>query len=196
MSVAANCRAVSTVKSPKTSKTFRSERRRILRGVAASPLLALPDIGFAQTGGRALRFAHAHTGEKLQVEYWENGAYLPDALNEINFLMRDFRSGEVFPIDPQLLDVAHRIQVAANKDSVFTIFSAYRSPATNEKLRQTSSGVAKKSFHMQGKALDIRLDGVSADRLHRIAVNLKAGGAGLYRTSGFIHVDVGPVRQW
>jgi uncharacterized protein YcbK (DUF882 family) len=179
----------------------------LLRAAASAPLLALPKFAFAlpasvssptsvSSEGRELHFSHAHTGENLSVVYWENGSYLPDALSEINFLMRDFRSEEVFPIDPQLLDLAHRIQTVAGDGNTFTIFSAYRSPATNRKLRESSSGVAKKSFHMQGKALDIQLSGVSADKLRDIAVSLNIGGVGFYSSSGFVHVDVGPVRQW
>jgi len=172
------------------------QRRQLLRAAAAAPLLALPQIGLARSGGRALNFSHAHTGETLRTVYWENGSYLPDALGEINHLLRDFRSGEIFPIDPRLLDLVHAIQTRAGKANTFTVFSAYRSPATNAQLRETSSGVARKSFHMQGKALDIQLSGVSADKLHKIALGLEAGGVGLYRSSGFVHVDVGPVRQW
>ena len=176
--------------------SIKFQRRQLLCAAAAAPLLALPQIGLARSGGRELSFSHAHTGETLRAVYWENGAYLPDALNEINHLMRDFRSGEVFPIDPHLLDLVHKIQARAGNANTFTVFSAFRSPATNKKLRESSSGVAKKSFHMQGKALDIQLSGVSADKLHKIALSLEKGGVGLYRSSGFVHVDVGPVRRW
>jgi len=153
-------------------------------------------MGHAQMGERALSFSHAHTGETLRVSYWENGAYLSDALSEINAFMRDFRTEEITTIAPSLLDYVHAIQQQAGSNGTFTVFSAYRSPATNAQLRKSSSGVAKKSFHMKGEALDIQLSGVSADKLRNIAVNLQAGGVGLYRSSGFIHIDVGPVRQW
>ncbi len=172
-------------------------RRRLLRAVACAPLLAVPGLaGAAAPPARSLRFVHAHTGERLSVDYFAKNAYLPDALAEINAFMRDFRTGEVEVIAPELLDFLHAAQRVADANGPFTVFSAYRSPATNEKLRQTSTGVAKKSFHMKGQALDIRLDGVAADRFRDIAVSLQRGGVGLYRTSGFVHLDVGPVRQW
>lgn len=171
-------------------------RRQLLRLCAGLPLLAVAGVGQAAAPARALSFAHAHTGETLRVTYFENGAYLPDALSEINSFMRDFRTGDVEIIAPELLDFVHQIQRRAERSGPFTVFSAYRSPATNAKLRQSSSGVAKKSFHMKGQALDISLDGLAAQDVRDIAVSLRAGGVGLYRSSGFVHVDIGPVRQW
>ncbi len=172
-------------------------RRQLLRAATCAPLLALPGLAAAAASAtRSLRFVHAHTGESLSVDYFAKDAYLPDALAEINTFMRDFRTGEVEVIAPELLDFLHTTQQVAGANGAFTVFSAYRSPATNEKLRQNSTGVAKKSFHMKGQALDIRLDGIAADRFRDIAVSLQLGGVGLYRTSGFVHLDVGPVRQW
>lgn len=172
-------------------------RRQLLRAAAGLPVLAVPGLGLAaEPAARELSFSHAHTGETLRVIYFENGAYLPDALNEINAFMRDFRTGDVEIIAPDLLDYVHNIRSVAGSQGSFTVFSAFRSPATNNMLRQASSGVAKRSYHMKGQALDISLNGVSADRVRDIAVSLRAGGVGLYRESGFVHVDVGPVRQW
>ncbi|MBT8422964.1 MAG: DUF882 domain-containing protein [Gammaproteobacteria bacterium] len=172
-------------------------RRQLLRAAASLPVLALPAIGRAtEPVARTLKFSHAHTGESLRVTYFENGAYLPDALDEINTFMRDFRTGEVEVIAPELLDYVHNIQLLAERQGPYTVFSAFRSPATNEMLRRNSSGVAKKSHHMKGEALDISLQGVSAKQVRDIAVSLRSGGVGLYSNSGFVHVDVGPVRQW
>lgn len=150
----------------------------------------------ARPGGRELSFAHAHTGETLRVTYWEDGAYLPDALAEINVLMRDFRTDEVLPIAPGLLDFVHRMQASTGSTGTFQIFSAYRSPQTNEMLRQSSNGVARKSYHMRGEALDIRFSAVPTAQLRDIATNLQLGGVGHYPSSDFLHVDTGRVRSW
>jgi len=184
------------VRHPKPQHSFSSQRRLLLKGMACAPLAALPDLAFATQGGRELRFAHTHTGETLRVSYWENGAYLPDALAEINLLMRDFRTEEVVTIEPALLDFVHLIQTTADRSGAFEIISAYRSPKTNELLRQSSNGVAKKSFHMKGQALDIRLPGLSTASMRDIAIGLAVGGVGYYANSDFLHVDVGPVRRW
>jgi uncharacterized protein YcbK (DUF882 family) len=191
--VPADCSAVDDAK---TERLPSRNRRWLLRAVACAPALALPELAFARAGGRELKFSHAHTGEKLQVSYWENGAYLPDALEEINFLMRDFRTDEIQPIAPQLLDFVHRMQTTAGSSGTFLIFSAYRSPGTNEMLRRSTSGVAKRSFHTKGQALDIRFSGMRTAGLRDVATQLNIGGVGLYSSSDFLHVDVGPVRHW
>jgi uncharacterized protein YcbK (DUF882 family) len=160
------------------------------------PFAALPGLAYAASGARRLRFYHAHTGERLNVTYCEDGAYLPDALAEINYLLRDFRTGEVHVIEPGLLDFVHRIQAVADSRGTFEIFSGYRSPATNRRLRLTTNGVAKNSFHMQGQALDIRLTDVATGTARDIASQLGLGGVGYYPNSDFLHVDTGPVRDW
>ena len=122
----------------------------------ALPAVALPGLGMALPGPRRLRFYHTHTGEKMDVIYQEDGAYLPDALEEINHLLRDFRSGDVFPIDPALLDFLHDVQTRVGSTGTFEIISAYRSPETNEMLRRRGGGVARTSQHLKGKAVDVR----------------------------------------
>jgi uncharacterized protein YcbK (DUF882 family) len=173
------------------------QRRKLLAVGIAAPLLQLPSLGIAADAGRELAFSHTHTGERLRVTYFEHGQYLPDALTEINYLLRDFRTAEVVTIDPELLDLVHLIKSAAGSNSgTLEIISGYRSPATNEMLRNSTSGVAKKSFHMSGQAIDIRLTDISTSKLRDAATSLGVGGVGYYAASDFLHVDTGPARQW
>lgn len=145
---------------------------------------------------RALSMVSTHTGENLQVRYFEGGEYLPDALARLNRLLRDHRSGDVSPIDPKLFDQLHALATCAGCTPHFEIISGYRSPATNEKLRQGSSGVARRSLHMDGKAIDVRLGGVPTAKLRDLALALGGGGVGYYAKSNFVHLDTGRVRTW
>jgi len=148
------------------------------------------------SGPRALAFYHTHTGERLRVTYAADGRYLPEALAEINRFLRDFRTGDVHPIDPQLLDILYELRRRAGGRGTYEIISAYRSPQTNEMLRARSDGVATRSLHMEGRAMDVRLVGAPLDRLRDEALALEAGGVGYYPESEFIHVDTGRVRRW
>lgn len=146
---------------------------------------------------RVLSFNHLHTGERLRnVEYFSGGGYLPDALTEINQLLRDFRTGDVAQMDPALLDVLHGLQQRTGSTQAFQIISAYRSPRTNDMLHQRSKGVASGSLHLKGQAIDIRLGDVALPQLRQAALSMKAGGVGYYQASNFLHVDTGRVRQW
>jgi uncharacterized protein YcbK (DUF882 family) len=177
--------------------TRRPTRRDLLRSTACLlPAALLPEFaGAVAQEPRRLRFYHCHTSEKLDVVYHESGAYLPDALTEVNQLLRDFRSGEAYPIDTQLLDVLHSVQ-ARTGGRAYEIISGYRSPATNSMLRSKSNGVAKRSLHMRGMALDVRLQGVATKDLRSAALDLKGGGVGYYAKSEFVHLDTGRVRFW
>jgi uncharacterized protein YcbK (DUF882 family) len=159
---------------------------------------ALPRASAALVGRRerSLAFEHLHTGERLRCVYWEDGAYVPTALAEIDRHLRDHRSGEVAPIDPGLLDTLHALHRRLGSDTHFQIVSGYRSPATNAAMRAEGRGVARKSFHMRGMAVDVALPGRDVAELHRAALALGAGGVGYYPSPGFVHVDVGPVRRW
>ena len=145
---------------------------------------------------RTLNFDNLHTGEKAKVEYWANGQYLPDALREVNFILRDFRNGEIHPIEPKLLDLLTQLHGTVGSSQPFQVISGYRSPATNAMLRETGHGTATKSLHMQGQAIDIRLADCALTDLHAAAVQLRLGGVGFYPGPDFIHVDVGRVRYW
>jgi uncharacterized protein YcbK (DUF882 family) len=176
---------------------FRANRRKILTAAMALPALSVPNLGYsASAASRRLQFYHTHTGEALDVVYREGNDYLPDALDNIDSFLRDFRTGEAHPIDPTLLDQLHDIQRALGKTGRYEIISAYRSPKTNNMLRGKSNGVAKRSLHMQGRALDIRLTDVSTAKLRAAALELKSGGVGYYPKSKFIHIDTGRVRRW
>lgn len=146
---------------------------------------------------RKLSFSHLHTGEQLSIVYARDGKYLPEALYKINYFLRDFRCGEKCAIDPALLDILHDVQrEAGNKNGIFEIISGYRSPSTNNMLRSKSNNVAKRSLHMEGKAIDLRLTGTSTKKLRDIALGLKRGGTGYYTKSDFVHLDTGRVRFW
>lgn len=146
--------------------------------------------------GRELALHNVHTGDTFRGEYWYNGRYIPDAFREIKSVMRDYRTGDIFPIDPRLMDVLFVLQNRMDNFKPFDVFSGYRSPETNAKLRRASYGVAKHSLHMQGQAIDLRLPGTSLKNLRRQAMNLRAGGVGYYPSSSFVHLDTGRVREW
>lgn len=174
-------------------------RRNILcLGAAASLSLAVaPRTVLAREAApRTISFNNLHTGEKLKTTFWADGVYVRDALGEINWVLRDFRTGDVTQIDPELLDVLYALRERMETKNPFDVISGYRSPATNAMLNARSDGVAKKSFHTRGKAIDIRLEDRKLADLHRAALSLKAGGVGYYPRSDFVHVDTGPVRRW
>ncbi len=173
-------------------------RRRFLAGCAgASLFLARPSFaGRSPRAERGVNLLHLHTGERLRTLYWADGHYDDDALRSIARLLRDHRTGDRHPIDPALLDVLDGLQERLDTRREFHVISGYRSPQTNTMLQTRSNGVARKSLHMEGKAIDIRAPGRSLDQLHRAALSLRAGGVGLYRQSRFVHVDTGRVRTW
>jgi len=145
---------------------------------------------------RTLAFFNTHTHERLSVCYYENRAYCPDALNRINYILRDHRTGDIVAIDRRLMDLLFDVKRQLAVDSPYHIISGYRSPKTNELLRRHTSGVAKRSYHMFGRAIDIRLPGCHTQRLKQRFIAMKFGGVGYYRKSDFIHVDTGDVRTW
>ena len=147
-------------------------------------------------GERVLKFFHTHTGDSLRVMYFSQGEYDPKALADIRAFLADWRDGQQHDLDPHLMDVLWQIQQATGSDETWEVISAYRSPETNEMLRKKSSGVAKKSQHLVGNAIDVRLRGVDLKVLHDTAKDLKLGGVGYYAGSNFIHVDTGRVRYW
>ncbi|MGM0423021.1 MAG: DUF882 domain-containing protein [Pseudomonadota bacterium] len=146
--------------------------------------------------GRSVQFTNMHTGEKFHGEYWENGKYNKDAFNEIKQVFRDHRADETFPIDPRLLDIMYVMQQRVGNKESYRLYSGYRSPKTNARLRKVSSGVAKKSLHMLGQAVDLSLPGTDLHKFRQQAVALKAGGVGYYPKSHFVHLDTGRVRHW
>ncbi len=174
------------------------DRRRFLASALGGGLaLAMAGVKAGPSSARELRFHHTHTDETLTVEYHDGRRYLVDALREVSHYLRDFRTGEVHPIDPGVLDILYLLsQRTLGHSARFHVISGYRSPKTNAMLRQKSHGVAKRSLHMQGKAIDITLPGCDTRHLYQAALNLGRGGVGFYAKSDFIHVDTGRVRSW
>lgn len=181
-------------------------RRQLLRYLAAGPALfagaplvraaeavaALPDLHAPRT----LSLVSTHTSERIETCYFEAGQYRAEALAQLDRVLRDHRSGEVAPMDPKLFDQLHALAVCAGCTPHFQIISGYRSPATNEKLRKASNGVATRSLHMDGRAIDVRLPGCRTSQLRDYALQMRAGGVGYYAKSDFVHLDTGRVRSW
>lgn len=152
--------------------------------------------GVISSGARRLSFRNAHTGESFSGVYRVGDKYLPEAFEQINVILRDFRTNQVRAIDPRLIDIIYTVQRMTGKTTPYEVLSGYRSPKTNKMLRRTSSGVAKKSLHMEGRAIDLRMDGVRTTRIRDVAKSLQAGGVGYYAKSNFVHIDTGDVRSW
>ena len=166
--------------------------------IAPDTVLASPADALSAALGdvRRVTLHNLHTGDKFDEVYWEKGRYVPDALAAAQHALRDWRNGEEHFMDPKLFDVLHGISQKLDTRQPFQIISGYRSPQSNATMHAHSSGVAEHSQHMQGKASDIRVEGVDLNHLHKAALSLQAGGVGLYPVSNFVHVDVARVRTW
>lgn len=180
----------------------RLNRRTFIQGhLMALAALAVPWPALALTKAppkeRILSFYNIHTGEKLKnAVYWANGCYVEETIEDIKVLLRDFRQNEVGEIDPALLDQIFALRKTLQVRSPVHIISGYRSPATNEMLAQRNGGVAKRSLHMDGRAVDLRIPGYDLREVRRAALNMQRGGVGFYPRSDFVHIDTGPVRSW
>ena len=175
--------------------------------VAAALMLAVSgtsrasDPGVATGSGQvfSLHLHHLHTGETLDVVYRVGDKYLPDAIAKLNYFLRDHRTNDVSHYDVKEFDLLHSVMSKLGKpNAVIDVVCGYRTPWSNNYLRTRSAvtGVAQNSQHMQAKAIDIRVPGVTTSRLRDVALSLHGGGVGYYPVSQFVHVDVGPVRQW
>jgi uncharacterized protein YcbK (DUF882 family) len=175
-------------------------RRRLLR----SALIAAPAIiaaryslpAEAATGSRRIGLFNTHTSESLEAVFFTAGGYQRNVLRQLNQILRDHRTGDVGAIDPALFDQLFDVAAAAGADPEFEVISGFRSATSNEMLRAHSNGVARRSLHLDGKAIDVRLKGVRCERLSEVALDLARGGVGLYRKSDFVHLDTGRVRRW
>jgi uncharacterized protein YcbK (DUF882 family) len=174
-------------------------RRRLLRGalgctaaLLSAPALAVP----SRDKERVLSFYNTHTGESLRTVYRASGKYVPEALKDVNRILRDHYTNQTSPIDPELLDMLYSLRQRLGSREAFHIISGYRSPKTNAQKAAKSKGVAKKSLHLEGKAIDVRLPGVELVQLRKAAVALAQGGVGYYPGSNFVHLDTGKVRSW
>jgi uncharacterized protein YcbK (DUF882 family) len=173
-------------------------RRSFLGGLASLSVLAFagPASAFADREERVLSFFHTHTGERLTVPYFADGSYVAASLAKLHRFLRDHRTGEEHAIDPALFDLLHDLRRATNARKPFQVISCYRSPNTNRKLRAAGRGVARRSLHVQGQAIDVRSGDVSSAVLRDAAKELSRGGVGYYPESDFVHVDTGRVRFW
>jgi len=191
--------------SDKNSDERLTSRRRFLRQLACGTLLAACAPGMASAAVRhvyglrsykAIALENIHTGDKLNVVYFEQGRFVPGALAEINHLFRDYYTGDIHPIDPMLLEQLHDLRNILDVNRPFQVVSGYRSPYTNSMLRRESHGVARHSLHMEGRAIDIRIGGVATKHIKNAAVALQRGGVGYYPKTNFVHLDTGEVRLW
>lgn len=155
-----------------------------------------PSLGWSHHTKRSLDLHNALTGEKIKLEYWAEGEFVPDALKALNHFLRDHHNGKITEIDPKLFHFIHDIARKLEAKGTINVISGYRSPATNDRLRRRNSAVAKGSFHVKGKAVDIRIPGHSTQSVRRIALDLNQGGVGYYPRSKYVHIDTGPVRSW
>ncbi|MCC7272345.1 MAG: DUF882 domain-containing protein [Alphaproteobacteria bacterium] len=154
-----------------------------------------PALGGAR-GVRAVHLYSVNTGERVKAPYWQNGRYIGETMKTISRIMRDHRSGEQHRIDPLLIDALCAMQMRLGASKPIEIISGYRSPESNEALRLAGYGVAEHSYHMQGKAVDIRVPGYRVSQLSKMAKMMRRGGVGTYGSGNFVHIDTGPIRYW
>lgn len=171
-------------------------RRSLVATAAAAPALVIPGRALA-AGPRTLSLAHTHTREDIAVVYAVGERYEPLALQALDHFLRDHYSGDVGHIDPKLHDLLHAVRTVLGTAEPYHVISGYRSPATNERLQRTrGGGVATRSLHMDGRAIDVRLPGVPLADLRDAALTLRRGGVGYYAHEKFVHIDTGRVRRW
>ena len=163
-------------------------------GLVASSRIAHAELEKADN--RNLYLYNLHTQERLECWYYSDGQYLPRSLDRINNLFRDHRTEEQHPIDVNLLNTLFLLSRQFSTDAPIEVLSGFRSASTNEMLRRKSQGVAKRSYHMVGQAVDCRFPGVTVERLRDEALHAARGGVGYYPKSNFVHLDSGPVRRW
>ena len=177
--------------------------RRSLLGVFGASLVSAAPVftnaaGFIKGAGdiRKLKMISDKTGERIDTIYWIDGGYIPEALHEIDVLMRDWRRNEVKPIDLRTIDILAASHGMLDTAEPFRLMSGYRSAKTNAMLRRQSRSVSKNSLHITGQAADVRLGTRSVKQLAKAAQTCKSGGVGKYSRSNFVHLDCGPVRLW
>ncbi len=175
-----------------------SRRNFLKTATGSAALLVAPTTVLAKAAPaeRVLRLHSLHTGESIKATYWAEGQYIAEEMAALNRVLRDHRSNETHDMDQRLFDLLHLLQQQVDSSRSYHVISGYRSPRTNAMLSRNGNGVAKRSLHMQGRAIDIRLPGVELKHLRQAALSLKAGGVGYYPRSDFIHVDTGRTRFW
>lgn len=179
---------------------FDAYRRRLLAlgGVAlGTSLLSFPALATLSTPRpRILTLNNLNTGESLKAEFFDGKSYIKDELTRLNHFFRDYRVNKMTTIDTALFDQLYRLQVLLGTKKPVQLISGYRSVDTNNDLRAHHRGVAKKSYHTKGQAMDFHIDGVALSQVRKAALSMRAGGVGYYPRSNFVHIDTGPVRTW
>src|ERR1041385_6626563 len=179
-----------------TSKTF-CYTCSLLSRLSCLIAFLLVTVANVSAADARLRLFHTHTGERIDLVFRHNGAYIPAALDQLDRFLRDHRTNEIHHYDPRVFDLLSDLTAAVGRDGAeIQIICGYRTPHSNEYLRTHTTGVARNSLHMQAEAIDIRLPGVRTSKLRDLALALGRGGVGYYASSDFIHVDVGRVRRW
>jgi uncharacterized protein YcbK (DUF882 family) len=174
------------------------KRRSVLKALFSTAVAALiSPVGHALAAtDRQLSFYHTHTKKRLDVVFSRNGEFVESALAEINAFLADFRTGDETVMDPELFNLLFDLRESLGSSGTYEVISAYRSPKTNKALRSRSSGVARNSQHLTGKAIDVRLTGTETSQLRDVAIAAQRGGVGYYRKSDFVHIDTARVRRW
>lgn len=175
-----------------------NQRRSFLKAslVLASSVPLIGKAASAAPAERKLSLYNTHTGESLNRVFWAEGQFVPDALQDINKVLRDHRNNAVAIIDPQLLLLLDQVNAKMGSSNTLHIISGYRSPQSNALLGATTTGVATHSMHMDGKAIDIRMPGRNLAQVRKAAMSLRGGGVGYYPDSQFVHMDTGRLRSW
>ena len=178
-------------------------RRTFLKMLSASSAaLMAPSIGlsysfFSKAGDiRRIKFQNSNTGERVNTIYWIEGQYVQEALDQINYFMRDWRQNKVIRIDTANLDIISATQTLLDTEEPFELLSGYRTSKTNKMLARVTAGVARNSYHIKGMAADLRMRTRSVNQIGKAAESCNRGGVGRYVNSSFVHIDCGPKRRW
>lgn len=177
-------------------------RRGLLGAFAATAVTAAPTFanaaGFLRGAGdiRRIKMYSGRTGERIDMIYWIEGKYIRDAVKEVNYFMRDWRTNDAYKMDLRTVDIMAAAQNLLQTDEPYMLLSGYRSPKTNAMLRSRSRGVAKNSLHMRGQAADLSMKSRSVSQISKAAAACRGGGVGRYSGSNFVHMDCGTVRTW
>ncbi|WP_411754549.1 DUF882 domain-containing protein [Serratia sp. (in: enterobacteria)] len=174
-------------------------RKWLALGTAAMGIALLPGQAFATLSTprpRILKLNNLNTGESIKAEFFDGKTYNKDELARLNHLFRDYRANKMKTIDPRLFDQLYRLQVLMGNNKPVQLVSGYRSLVTNDDLRKHGRGVAKHSYHTQGRAMDFHIEGLQLSNIRKAALKMRAGGVGFYPRSNFVHIDTGPVRSW
>lgn len=178
-------------------------RRRFLGGLAcvaatsaAQAQASAPHVLRGAGDFRRIAFNNWRTGEWVDTVYWADGAYIPEALDALNYILRDWREDEVCRMDPGVIDILAATRELLECSEPFEIVSGYRTRKTNNMLRRRLNGVARNSYHCKGMAVDVTMKTRSVREISRAALSLHGGGVGRYTRSEFVHLDCGPERDW